>query len=300
MVLLVGKLINSKYMPESSFAARFGRVFNNSDYSQVFLLGDVVMGKKIDLLGQKFGRLTVIEENGLSKHKVVLWKCICDCGGVVTVSSNSLRSGHTKSCGCLTNKIDLTGKKFGRWDVIKENGRDVKGSVLWECICKCGKISTVRGDSLRKGESQSCGCLPIEQFLAANTTHGRCGSPVYTVWIGIHTRCNNPNNAAYKNYGGRGITVCKRWEDIENFIADMGDRPEGFTIERIDNNLGYSPENCCWATLKEQGRNKRTNRLVKYGGETKCLVEWAEELDIKYSILYDRLQRHPPEIAFNM
>ena len=123
---------------------------------------------------------------------------------------------------------------------------------------------------------------------------------IYTIWASMCKRCNNKNNKDYKNYGGRGIKICESWEKFENFYADMGDRPKGLTIERIDNNVGYSPSNCKWATYMEQNRNRRDNRIITYGSESKCLAEWADVIGVKYMTLFRRLERHPPQIAFNM
>ena len=196
--------------------------------------------------------------------------------------------------------IELTGKKFGRWTVVSEAGRGKRRAVTWLCRCECGTQKVISGNNLRSGNTKSCGCLSQELSSRRNRTHGMYGTPVYKVWIRMRNRCNNPNNTAYKDYGGRGIKVCTRWDSFETFYADMGERPKGLTIERIDNNGSYEPTNCKWATTTEQHRNTRTNRMIKYGGESKCVSAWAEELGIKYSILYGRLNRYPPQIAFNM
>jgi hypothetical protein len=125
------------------------------------------------------------------------------------------------------------------------------------------------------------------------TAHGHskgAGSPTYQTWRNMRSRCENPNVPAYKNYGGRGITVCERWKTFENFLADMGERPEGMTIERIDNDRGYEPGNCRWATYNEQARNMRSNQRITLNGETKCLTEWAEQYGIKMPTLWARLR----------
>ena len=201
----------------------------------------------------------------------------------------------------IMRKIDLTGKRFGRWVVIKENGRSKRGGVLWECICDCGKIVTVHGGNLKNATTRSCGCFAKEQAKIAHTTHGMKGTPVYTTWTLMNNRCINVNDEHYKYYGERGIKVCEKWRNsFENFFEDMGDRPIGKTIERIDNNLGYFKENCCWADSKTQNRNSRNTRLIEYNGEVKCLTEWANELNINYGTLHSRLYNYPPEVAFNM
>lgn len=161
----------------------------------------------------------------------------------------------------MPKKIDLTGQRFGRLLVLNEARRDKHESVLWQCQCDCGNLSTVSGASLRAKNSVSCGCYRREAASKANSTHrqSRVGkvSPTYKVWLQMRQRCYNPNSPRYKNYGGQGIAICKRWQDFENFHFDMGDKPQGLSIEREDNSDGYKPSNCKWATDQEQMHNKR-------------------------------------------
>ena len=128
----------------------------------------------------------------------------------------------------------------------------------------------------------------------------RVRTSAYVVWNNMKNRCLNPSNQSFKDYGARSITVCNRWEKFSNFYADMGDKPEKMSLERIDNSKGYSPNNYKWATWKEQQRNTRRNRKIKYWGETRCLAAWAEELNITTDALRYRLSRYPPQLAFNM
>lgn len=122
-------------------------------------------------------------------------------------------------------------------------------------------------------------------------THGHSHTPTYNTWLRIISRCTKPSHHNYKYYGGRGITVCERWLKFENFYADMGERPKGKTVERVDNNKGYSPDNCRWATMKEQSNNRRSNKPITFNGETLTRSQWAERLGIHVSTMYLRCRR---------
>lgn len=201
----------------------------------------------------------------------------------------------------MGKRIELTGQRFGRLTVLSQSENDKYGNTIWLCQCECGNEKVILANSLRRGRTKSCGCLRSDLRRESSTTHGMKGTRTYRCWQGMKARCYNKNVLGYKNYGARGITVCERWRDsIENFCADMGPAPKGLTLERLDNNKGYSPENCKWATRKEQNRNSRHNRMICYGGRTLCLAEWAEELGVKRETLRDRLKIHPPQFAFNM
>ena len=190
------------------------------------------------------------------------------------------------------NFKDLTGQKFGRLTVIKQVGKNKHGSYLWFCKCDCGNIKTTVGTLLRKGETKSCGCLSKENLEKGRVgTHRMSESVEYRTWLHIKWRCLNKNCPRYKNYGGRRIKMCNDWlESFGNFYKDMGKRPENkSSIDRIDNNKGYYKENCHWATRTEQARNKRNNKMLIYKGETRCLSDWAEKLNMNYNTLYSKL-----------
>lgn len=158
----------------------------------------------------------------------------------------------------MTMRIkDVKGERFGRLRVTLYVGIGKNGEAIWLCECECGGRSEVRGSSLRNANTRSCGCLRRETAREMFTVHGQCGSAVYVAWMNMVQRCKNPNHPQYADYGGRGITVCKSWEQFENFYADMGDRPQGLTLDRINNDKGYERSNCRWADRKTQANNRR-------------------------------------------
>lgn len=148
--------------------------------------------------------------------------------------------------------IDLVGKRFGMCTVVRRS--PMRGRVLWECRCDCGGITAVDSQNLRSGHTKSCGCH--------RRTHGRSADPRYTVWHHMWQRCTDAACPDYPIYGGRGITVCQRWRDIDKFLHDMGPRPLGATLERKNNLCGYTPRNCIWADRAVQSRNRRSNKLT--------------------------------------
>lgn len=182
----------------------------------------------------------------------------------------------------------LVGQKLGRWVVVGDAGSRGERR-LWLCRCECGTERRVLGGALTSGSSRSCGCLQRERAAAANTTHGMIDSAVYKVWEGMKGRCLNSRASEYHNYGGRGISVCDQWLSFELFLQDMGHPPAGFTLERIDNNAGYSKANCRWATRAEQARNQRRNRFLTYEGVTFCLTDWAARQGLSPKTLLRRL-----------
>ena len=173
----------------------------------------------------------------------------------------------------MAKNLDLTGKKFGRWSVIKkQERRGLYGSVPWLCQCDCGVQRDIVASTLVDGRSRSCGCWKSEKAR----THGKSRTAIYELWSGMLKRCSNTNSEQYANYGGRGIQVCERWKKFENFYADMGECPAGHSLDRIDNNGNYEPRNCRWATQKQQVRNKQNTFMVEFEGKQIALAELCE------------------------
>lgn len=158
------------------------------------------------------------------------------------------------------------------------------GQQSYLCECDCGNKSVVTGQRIRTGETKSCGCLSKKLTKARNRKHGFAGTHIYMIWAGIKSRCTNINNPKYKDYGGRGITMCNEWlNSFEKFYKDVGERPDGLTLDRIDNNKSYFKENCRWATKSEQSKNRRNTIFMEHMNKKMCLKDWAKELNKPYS-----------------
>lgn len=193
------------------------------------------------------------------------------------------------------NFIDLTGRVFGRLTVI-ERAHSRGKIIYWRCRCQCGAEREIYGGSLRRGRTLSCGCLNAENRRRLDNkyrSHGQTRSKTYKSWAAMRGRCYRKKNKDYWRYGARGVTVCQRWrESFENFLADMGERPDGCTLDRYpDRNSNYEPGNCRWATLEEQVNNRRTSLRITVFGETRMLGEWCKDFGIGRSTVAERLAR---------
>lgn len=188
----------------------------------------------------------------------------------------------------------MAGQRFGRLLAIRITTDGPKGHINYLCACDCGTEKAIPGSHLARGSTKSCGCLQRERIQAgAHTTHGRCRTPEYRVWWNMVARCRYPCVRQYKDYGGRGITVCERWEkSFQAFLDDMGPRPSPkHSIERLNNHGNYEPGNCKWVERPEQDRNKRNNRLLTAQGETLTLAEWSRRTGLAARTISQRISR---------
>ena len=256
-------------------------------------------GKFHDLTGQVFGELKVLERIA-NKGGRTCYRCQCSCGKVIEVLAHSLTSGQ-KSCGCQNPQHqDLTGLTFGKLTVLglnhKEKSKFGGYRYFYKCKCECGNSCIVLSHYLTEGETKSCGCLQKEKARECQLVHGWKGTLAYRTWKGIKERCYNPHCFSYPRYGGRGIALGDEWLNNAQAFCEYVSKLEhygerGYSLDRIDNNKNYEPENLRWATPKEQCRNRRSNIIVEYQGQKMTLVEASEKSGINRATLLARMYR---------
>lgn len=201
-------------------------------------------------------------------------------------------SPYTPGGTCGLPRDDLTGRVFSKWTVVRFVGRSKWRVAYWECLCSCGNRRYVSQTPLLRGDSVCCGCTMAEHQRLKHTTHGKSHTPEYGAWKAMLHRCQSPKDARYKDYGGRGISVCDRWQNVDSFISDMGSRPSPkHTLDRIDNDGDYCPENCRWVVRSVQDNNKRNNRYLVHSGLTLTISEWSRRTGICVSLIRQRLRK---------
>ena len=259
----------------------------------------------VDLQGKRFGNLTVLQKGAGrftsgGAYKCT-WLCKCDCGKEIEVDAQHLKRGHTTSCGCKkhSNKgshfEDLTGKRFGRLTVLyfmEQKDRSAR-QFNWMCKCECGNMKKASANKLKNGLLQSCGCLKKEMEPRLGQLTRRyvySNKRLYSVYKAMIDRCTNPESREWENYGGRGITVCPEWMKSYDAFAEWALK-SGYdekakhgecTIDRIDVNKGYEPDNCTFVPNKKQQNNRRNNVYIEYNGECHTMKEWSEIFNIPY------------------
>lgn len=246
------------------------------------LIGDYVKGLSFTQLAGKYGISPSTAGYHIKK------------AGISRSSSEGVRlaSKHGRLGGAKShNRLELSGLRFGALTVLGLLRVEKKKSI-WQCACDCGAVVQIIGSSLTTGNTSSCGCQARKLTGERSRTHGMSDTALYRRWQGMLTRCENPNSSSYPNYGGRGIKVCDKWHSFENFLDDMGEPPaKSYSIERIDNNGDYAPENCKWASRAEQSRNTRKNRVIEFRGASMCLKDWADDLGMDQASLKERLDK---------
>ena len=259
-----------------------------------------------DLAGQRFYHLLVLEtfQEQRKTYKATICRCLCDCGAEKLIAAQKLKSGNTQSCRCLHNVLqnqkykDITGQRFGRLVAVEYAGTRRLGGkgqskVQWRCQCDCGNEIIAIYGSLASGDTKSCKCLSAESVrkaIAKNTIHGKSWHPLYNVWQHMMRRCYDIKNSAYKDYGKRGIYVEESWHTFQNFYDDLiGEYIKGLMLERVNNDGPYAKSNCIFASMLTQVRNRRTTIFLECGDIRQTLMEWSEEVGIKYATL---LMRH--------
>jgi hypothetical protein len=193
----------------------------------------------------------------------------------------------------MSRIIEVPGTRYGRWVVLGPATNATDGRTRWMCRCACGTERPVQSNNLRSGKSTSCGCANIGPVTHGHSRGGKL-TDTYKTWSGMLDRCTRENSRPYAYYGGRGIQVCARWQSFDNFLADMGERPPGMSIDRIDNDGDYEPGNVRWANPTQQSRNRRYNVVLEFQGTSRCVQEWAEHLGVRAKMLLWRFHRGWP------
>ena len=265
-----------------------------------------------DYIGKKYGMLTVIGASPKTHRYSNKFDFQCECGNIISESPGRVLSGHKKSCGMcrkrntsyeVEQKVkDSIGTKIGKLKIIGVSHNPNSGLTFAQCKCDCGNVVDVLPYQLFRNDRKSCGCLKRNNKMLANNDSTSSGNyqdgqamhPLYGLWKMMLSRCEDPKANHYDRYGGRGIKVCDEWHDFWEFAKwsnSVGGRPEGYTLDRIDNDGNYEPSNCRWANWKTQTSNKSSNRFIVYNGKSQTIQQWSLELGINRQTLTNRINR---------
>lgn len=191
-------------------------------------------------------------------------------------------------------KPSLVGKKYGRLTVVEKLESPGARNSRYKCVCECGGVKVTASNNFLSGGTKSCGCLHMESARDASIKarkHGKAGTRTYKTWQSMFGRCYSPSNRSFMYYGAKGITVCDRWRSFESFLEDMGERPDGMTLDRFDSSKNYEPGNCRWATKTDQANNRSNNVMVRYEDKTITLAQFARAIGLTHSGATNRLRR---------
>lgn len=247
------------------------------------------MSKFKDLSGNKYQHLNIVRFLE-RKDRKSLYLCRCDCGKEVILSSQAFKDKKQMSCGCQTwkntRKIDMAGKRFNKLLVLEEFGKRRK-EILWDCLCDCGNHRQATGYDLSSGKTISCLKCSKERVSTSNITHNMTGTKIYHIYWDMRMRCYNDKVESYSYCGAKGTIVCDEWMGKNGFVefliwSNDNGYVEGLSIDRIDNNKNYSPDNCRWTTMKIQQNNRKNNKIFSVDGIEDTMSNWSEKLHIPY------------------
>ena len=251
------------------------------------------MPRIVDISGQRFGKLVAQSLIDEKRKWHARWLCKCDCGQTKISDSGSLRSGQTRSCGCLVSdslREDLSGRVFSMLTALEFVRRE-QYATIWLCRCECGRDLEVKARLLKIGSTKHCGC----QRKPVSNEHRAPVHYLQRIMSAMRQRCHNPDNKGFHRYGGRGIEVCQEWRRRGGWkllLSEIGERPTvKHTVDRIDNLKGYEPGNVRWSTRKEQACNRRNNRNLTCDGETMCISHWATRLGCATRTIRNRINK---------
>lgn len=303
-----GKLVAIEYIGNSNWKCKCD--CGNYYITQTYYLtsGDAKScgkcSRAIDMAGQRFGKLTVVKraDDKLTKrgNVIVMWECECDCGNTIITTRQELIDGYKKDCGCSKDYHEIVGKRFGRLVVKKIiPGKIFSSNIHAECQCDCGKITHPAVTRLIKGKAKSCGCLSLEKMTLSKIKHNMSKSRLYITWKSMNQRCSNQNSSSYQNYGGRGIKVCDKWKGehgFENFAKwayengyDESKNRTEQSIDRIDVNGDYCPENCRWADIETQMYNRTDTTIINIYGEMLNVKQISDKYGISKKTIRGRI-----------
>lgn len=244
--------------------------------------------------GMRFGKITILRRLPQTKS-YPQFECKCDCGNIIIVNHQYFKKSEVCCNDCRTPKVeDISGQKFGRLTAIKYAGKSKGKQTLWECRCDCGKTVIVHHQNLKSGHTSSCGCYNNELISEREKTHGQTKTRLYNIWHDMNYRCSSQKHSSYKDYGGKGIIVCEEWRKSFEAFRDwalQNGYSDDLSLDRMNGNGNYFPENCRWATLIQQANNTNRNLFFTVDGHTDTLANLCRKYDMPYVVVHARIYR---------